>query len=560
MSEHNSRELRLVVSNLTLKHRAMTGSNTILRNVSFNLHRGEILGLIGESGAGKSTLGNAILGLLPPEFEQTAGSILLDGHAIDRMDERQHHAIKGRRISAIFQDHTASLDPLMTIGAQLEETILAAKQIASRKQARKHAIELLTRVGIPDPAERVHNYPHQFSGGQRQRVVIAIALAGEPDIIVADEPTSALDATVQKQILLLLRELVDETQVSVVLVTHDMGVISEIADRVLVMKQGDVVEQGTTSTILDAPCEDYTRSLLAAVPRLRMPASGNKEVAAAGADGHISGGCGGETDAIAPILLAHGVSKTFAGHGLTWFHKNERKPVLQGVSIRLARSEITGIVGESGSGKSTIGRIIAGLETAGEGILEIDGMSFDISLPGRRSGLLGQVQMIFQDPAVSLNPRMSIGDTLRESVLFGTRRTGTERQDVAAMMDRLGLAQSLLGRYPHQLSGGQKQRVCIARALLTTPRIIVADEPTSALDVSVQAEIVELLKENVTEQGISMLFISHDLALVQELCRSIYIFKDGRVEDAGPSEFIFAHSQNPYTRSLIEARPRRFTQ
>jgi peptide/nickel transport system ATP-binding protein len=554
MRQESTPEPLLTVNNLTLKYRAAAGSMAILSGISFSLRRGEILGLIGESGAGKSTLGNTILGLLAPEFERTAGAIRFEGKLLDGVSDSQRDAIRGRRISAIFQDHTASLDPLMTVGAQLEEAILATGDL-SRKQARTRAIALLSRVGIPDPAARYANYPHQFSGGQRQRIVIAIALAGTPDIIVADEPTSALDATVQKQILRLLRDLVDETGVAVILVTHDMGVIAEITDRVVVMKRGEIVEQGTTSAILDAPHENYTRSLLAAVPVLRLHHFVGPE-ATENARPHQPEDGVTVSDAAPPILVAHGVTKTFAGQGLAFLRKKTRKSALQDVSVQMRRGEVTGIVGESGSGKSTMGRIIAGLETASEGKLDIDGTRFDISLAGRQSRLLGQVQMIFQDPAASLNPRMSIAETLQESVRFGAKG---KRQDVAAMMDRLGLARSLLARYPHQLSGGQKQRVCIGRALLAAPRIIVADEPTSALDVSVQAEIIALLTENVTEHGISMLFISHDLALVQQLCSSVYIFRDGKVEDAGASEFIFAHSQNPYTRSLIDARPRRFT-
>lgn len=543
MTHDSAKNPLLVVSNLTVKHRAASGATTILNDVSLSLDRGEVLGLIGESGAGKSTLGNAILGLLSADFERTAGSIRFDGMALEGIGDLQWAAIRGRRIAAIFQDHTASLDPLMAIGTQLEEAILVNNDKTLRHEARDMAIDLLVRVGIPDARERYHNFPHQFSGGQRQRIVIAIALAGAPDIIIADEPTSALDATVQKQILALLRELVDETGVSIILVTHDMCVVSDITDKVVVMRNGEVVEQGDTLTLLDAPQNAYTLGLLAAVPRL-----------------HLSGG--GECTEQAretPILVAQDVSKVFAGGGLGWLRKGTRKSALREVSVELARGAITGIVGESGSGKSTIGRIIAGLETASAGKLGIDGRQFEISCPGRRSGLLGEVQMIFQDPALSLNPRMSIGDTLAESIRFGSRHSHDPKQDVLSMIDRLRLARTLLARYPHQLSGGQKQRVCIARALLAGPRIIVADEPTSALDVSVQAEIVTLLKEIVTEQGISMLFISHDLALVQELCSSIYIFKDGRVEDAGPSRFIFGHSQNPYTRSLIDARPRRFT-
>ncbi|ATN36818.1 peptide ABC transporter ATP-binding protein (plasmid) [Rhizobium sp. ACO-34A] len=550
----------LEVSNLTLKHHASTGPTTILRDVSLELGRGEILGVIGESGAGKSTLGNAILGQLAPGLERTAGAIRFEGKALGDKDGRQRDGIRGRRISAIFQDHTASLDPLMTIGAQIEETIRAARGNASRRQAREHALALLSRVGIPDPDARYHSYPHQFSGGQRQRAVIAIALASDPDVIIADEPTSALDATVQKQILGLLRGLVDETHVSIVLVTHDMGVIAEIADRVLVMRNGEVVEQDATAIVLDSPRNDYTRSLLAAVPRLRISPPEMSD-ATGGDAGASPCGCAPGSHEAAPILVAQGVTKAFAVPGFAhWFSRNNAKPALQDVSVRLGRGAITGIVGESGSGKTTIGRIVAGLETAGEGKIEIDGAVFDISRPRRRSGLLGRVQMIFQDPAVSLNPRMTIRETLEESVRYGAKReSGPVMPDAGAMIDRLGLARALMERYPHQLSGGQKQRVCIARALLARPQIIVADEPTSALDVSVQAEIVSLLKESIAEEGISMLFISHDLALVQDLCRAIYIFKDGRVEDFGSPDFIFLQSRNPYTRSLIDARSLRFT-
>lgn len=556
----NANNSLLVVDNLTLRHRLPAGATTILKDVSLTLRRGEILGLIGESGAGKSTLGNAILGLLNPEFERVAGSILFDGMSLDDMDERRWTKIRGRRISAIFQDHTASLDPLMAIGPQLEEAILASIDETLRDEAYEVAIDLLTRVGIPDARERYHSYPHQFSGGQRQRIVIAIALAGAPDIIIADEPTSALDATVQKQILALLRELVDETGVSIILVTHDMGVVSDITDRVVVMRYGEVIEQGFTAALLDAPSREYTRSLLNAVPRLRLSdqrgALNKTETLAFSPNEHACAEVGAQAS---PILVVRDVTKTFSERGLGWFRKGADKVALESVSVELMRGAITGIVGESGSGKSTIGRIIAGLETANDGTLSIDDMNFDVARPGHRSGLLGQVQMIFQDPAISLNPRMTIGETLRESVRFGNAKAGDPEALIAGMLDRLQLAQPLVTRYPHQLSGGQKQRVCIARALLAGPRIIVADEPTSALDVSVQAEIVALLKECVTEQGVSMLFISHDLALVQALCSSIYIFRNGQVEDAGSSDFIFARSQNPYTRGLIEARSSRFT-
>ncbi|MBD9627022.1 ABC transporter ATP-binding protein [Ensifer sp. ENS06] len=542
----------LRVENLSLRHVSKAGPITILSDVSFELGRGEILGLIGESGAGKSTVGNAILGLLAPEFQQTSGSISFDGKVLDMMTTEEREAYRGKRISAIFQDHTASLDPLMCVGAQVEETCLAVDGSLSRSAARARTLDLLARVGIAQPERRYHSYPHQFSGGQRQRIVIAIALAGSPDVIIADEPTSALDATVQKQVLELLRTLVEETGVSIILVTHDMGVISEITDRVLVMRTGEVVEQARTTTILDQPCQDYTKRLLAAVPRLCIPSA------------HTEDGQGIDPATLGDnrlLLVAKGVSKQFAPQGIAWsFGGSKPRFGLRDVGIQLPRGTITGIVGESGSGKTTFGRILAGLDTAQAGRIKIGERAFDISRSGRRSGLIGRVQMIFQDPSASLNPLMTIAETLGESVRFAANANiDPELKNVTAMMDRLGLPRNLLSRHPHQLSGGQKQRVCIARALLAEPEIIVADEPTSALDVSVQAEIVKLLKDTITERDMTMVFISHDLAIVQQMCSSIYIFKDGRVEDFGTSDFIFSRSDNPYTRALINARPHRFT-
>lgn len=556
MSEENVKTPLLRVRNFDLRHLSASGPVTILTNVSFELDRGEILGIIGESGAGKSTLGNAVLGLLAPEFQQTAGTIEFDGKSIGAMTPGERDALRGRRISAIFQDHTSSLDPLMSVGMQVEETILAVDRSLSRCQARAHAIDLLVRVGIPDPGRRYSDYPHQFSGGQRQRIVIAIALAGSPDIIIADEPTSALDATVQKQILGLLRTLVDETGVSIILVTHDMGVVSEITDRVLVMRKGQVVEQDRTTAILDAPRNDYTRNLLAAVPRLRIAITAVKTDNGTGRIVSVEKDNGRDM-----FLVVEGLSKTFPPPGLAWrLGRNSPKFALRDVNIELRRGTITGIVGESGSGKTTLGRVVAGLDTASAGRIVIGGNEHDISKNGRRSGLLGRVQMIFQDPAMSLNPRMTIEETLSESIRFGEISCHDgEHDDLVTMMDRLGLARNLLSRYPHQLSGGQKQRACIARALLARPQIIVADEPTSALDVSVQAEIVRLLNDTITERDITMIFISHDLAVVQQLCDSLYIFRNGRVEDAGPCDVIFSQSSNPYTRTLISARPYRFT-
>lgn len=552
MNQDHTHTPLLEISKFGLVHRSSSGTLPVLGNISFTLERGEILGIIGESGAGKSTLGNAVLGLLAPEFHQTSGSILLDGIRIDDMTLPPF--VRGRRISAIFQDHTASLDPLMRVGAQVEEAVLALSPFLTKHQARCQALGLMIRVGIPDATRRYGHYPHQFSGGQRQRLVIAIALAGSPDIIVADEPTSALDATVQKQILALLRSLVDDTNVSILLVTHDMGVVSEITDRVIVMRGGEIVEQGSTADLLETPQNPYTRSLIAAVPRLRiLPVGKEREFTA-------------DRDPRRPsdvYLAVNNISKDFRPRRL-WSLRSrggsDREAggfALRGVNIRVQQGSITGIVGESGTGKTTIGRIIAGLETAPGGIVEIDGRSFDVAKSGRHNGILGHVQMIFQDPSMSLNPRLTIAETLRESVRFAA--VGDKRPlQLESTIDRLKLSPNLLTRLPHQLSGGQKQRVCIARAILAMPQIIVADEPTSALDVSVQAEIIALLKDTVVESGMTMVFISHDLAVVQELCDHVYIFKDGQIEDSGSTDYVFSQSCNPYTQALIDARPKRF--
>ncbi|RJG40390.1 ABC transporter ATP-binding protein [Mesorhizobium sp. DCY119] len=559
MTTQNSEIPPLDVKNLTLRHHGVAGTTTIVRDVSFVLGRGEVLGIIGESGAGKSTIGNAVIGLLGTGFEQSSGTIRVNGTEIETLTASKRHALRGRIVASIFQDHTSSLDPLMTVGAQLSETISTIFPDLPRAGVRQRALELLQRVGIPDPNRRYHSYPHQLSGGQRQRIVIAIALAGSPSIIVADEPTSALDATVQKQILQVLRGLVEDTGLSLLLITHDMSVIAAIADSVLVMKDGEVIEHDVTAALLDNPQNTYTQNLLAAVPRLRLspriPAIGQ------GGSDDEAAQCDEASEADDPILVVENLSKTFGNHGLqVLFGKGSTTFALRNVNLQLRRSGVLGIVGESGSGKSTIGRILAGLETGSADKVLVNGRVCDVGSRGRGGGLLGRIQMVFQDPPSSLNPRLTVAETLMECVRF-TAKTEHNRQParVTETVERLGLSKVLLTRYPHQLSGGQKQRVCIARALLAGPEILIADEPTSALDVSVQAEILALLKEAVSERNLSMIFISHDLAVVQDICDAVCVMKDGRIEDYGASDFIFGRSDNPYTRHLINARPKIFT-
>ncbi|MBS7702776.1 dipeptide ABC transporter ATP-binding protein [Chelatococcus asaccharovorans] len=547
MTAENHTAPLLEVSELSLVYRGASRSLPIVRNVNFSLDHGEVLGIIGESGAGKSSIGNAVIGLLAPGIAQTAGTIRLEGTALEAVDGEARRALRGRAIASIFQDPSSSLDPLMTVGAQLDETIAALSPELSRSDVRARAIQLLERVGIPDAPRRHHSYPHQLSGGQRQRIVIAMALAGAPSLIVADEPTSALDATVQKQILHVLKGLVQDHGLSILLITHDMGVIAEIADRVVVMKDGAVIEQGATAALLQAPQDPYTQRLLAAVPKLR---SVHPDPASPG------------VGAREPILVVENLSKSFGGRSiLDLFGAGKPHFALRDIGFRVPRAGVLGIVGESGSGKSTIGRILAGLESAEADRIELDGQRCDISHRNRAGSLLGRVQMIFQDPSSALNPRLTVAQALTECAR-ATAPAGEDtsqaavRARVIETIERLGLQTLHLDRFPHQLSGGQKQRVCIARALLARPKIVIADEPTSALDVSVQAEILALLKETVAENRLSMIFISHDLAVVQDICDDVCVMRNGRIEDYGSSDFIFGQSENPYTRHLIDARPK----
>ncbi|CAH1672743.1 dipeptide ABC transporter ATP-binding protein [Chelatococcus asaccharovorans] len=547
MTAENHTAPLLEVCELSLVYRGASRSLPIVRNVSFSLDHGEVLGIIGESGAGKSSIGNAVIGLLAPGIAQTAGTIRLEGTALEAVDGKARRALRGRAIASIFQDPSSSLDPLMTVGAQLDETIAALSPELSGSDVRARAIQLLERVGIPDAPRRHHSYPHQLSGGQRQRIVIAMALAGAPSLIVADEPTSALDATVQKQILHVLKGLVQDHGLSILLITHDMGVIAEIADRVVVMKDGAVIEQGATAALLQAPQDPYTQRLLAAVPKLRSVHPGPASPGVSARE---------------PILVVENLSKSFGGRSiLDLFGAGKPHFALRDIGFRVPRAGVLGIVGESGSGKSTIGRILAGLDTAEADRIELDGQRCDISHRNRAGSLLGRVQMIFQDPSSALNPRLTVAQALTECAR-ATAPAGEDtsqaavRARVIETIERLGLQTIHLDRFPHQLSGGQKQRVCIARALLARPKIVIADEPTSALDVSVQAEILALLKETVAENRLSMIFISHDLAVVQDICDDVCVMRNGRIEDYGSSDFIFGQSENPYTRHLIDARPK----
>ena len=517
------------------------GDKSILQDVSLDVGAGEIVGVVGESGAGKSTVGNAIIGLLQAPAKVDAGKLLFRGQDLVPLSPAQRAEFRGRHIGMIFQDPQTALDPLMPIGRQLIETIRNRSDL-DRKQAYERAVELLHQVGISDDATRFQAYPHQFSGGMRQRVVIALALCAEPSLIVADEPTTALDVTLQRQILAVIQKARRERGLGIVLITHNMGVVNEIADRVVVMRNGRVVEQGATAKVLGRPSEAYTKTLIAAVPRIES-----------GAPSRANGGTlvrdGGPSRAAA--IEARGVSVSFKKNR-NWLGKTKGyMRALDDVSFKLYQGEALGIVGESGSGKSTLARCIAGITRANAGAISID--------HSRRGNdpRPQPLQMIFQDPYASLNPGLRVGDIVGEALdYYRICRNNSERNDrVEAMLQKVGLPRDAMMRFPHQFSGGQRQRISIARALISNPNVLICDEPTSALDVSVQQQVLELLEELQREAKLSILFISHDLAIVRRICTRVAVMRLGRIVEIGEVDDVFDRPAHTYTRELIAAMP-----
>ncbi|ADZ69200.1 ABC transporter ATP-binding protein [Polymorphum gilvum] len=531
------------------------------------LDPGRILGIVGESGAGKSTVGNAVIGLLAEPGRIAAGEIRLDGERIDTLDEARMRRLRGRRIAMIFQDPLTSLDPLQTIESQLVETIRTHLPL-SRAEARRRAVDLLDAVGIPDPAIRIRQYPHQFSGGMRQRAVIALALCANPEMIVADEPTTALDVSIQAQILTLLKDLCARRNVAMMLITHDMGVIADITDHVAVMYRGRLVEYGETAKVLGDPDHPYTRSLISAVPRPdvkveRFPVVDYIEAAGtptrridvathwlgqARAYGRIDG----------PLLCVRDLDMRFRTRTSILPSRRRHVDALKKVSFDIFPGETFGLVGESGSGKSTIARVIAGLCRPTGGSVAFAGT--ELTAPARRREVLAmrrQMQMIFQDPYSSLNARMRVADIVAEPIRFHRLAgSGAEvRRIVDDLLDHVGLGTAAGAKYPHEFSGGQRQRISIARALATRPRFLICDEPTSALDVSIQAQILNLLKDLQDELGLTMLFISHDLAVIRQMCSRIGVMRHGALCEVATADDLFERPQHPYTQDLLRLMP-----
>lgn len=520
----------VTLKDLTLGFRFADEVKPVVHGINLDIHSGEILSLVGESGSGKSVTALSILRLLPsPPAEIISGDILWHGQSIRAMSERQVRALRGSKISVIFQEPMTSLNPLHTVGKQILEMIQLHRPL-NRSRAADHALAMLHRVGLKEPEKKLKSYPHQLSGGERQRVMIALALVNEPELLIADEPTTALDVTIQDQILELLAKLQKDMGMTVLFITHDLGIVNRFSDRVAVMEGGHLVEVGKTRDVFDTPQHSYTRKLLEAEPGVAPePLATDREVILEGRDLKVW------------FPIQRGILRRTVGH----------VKAVDGIDFRLHVGESLGVVGESGSGKSTLARAILKLEQS-QGELWFEGQGLHLfdrkaMRPFRRA-----MQIVFQDPYGSLSPRLSVEQIVREGLDIHGIGTPEERtQAVIRAMEEVELDPALRFRYPNEFSGGQRQRIAIARALIMRPSFIILDEPTSSLDRTVQFQVIALLKRLQAEHGLSYLFISHDLKVVKSLCHSVVVMKEGRVVEQGPARRIFESPQQPYTRTLL---------
>jgi peptide/nickel transport system ATP-binding protein len=531
----------LSVSGLTVGVSGEEGEREVVSDFSFALAPGETLCIAGESGSGKSMTALAIMGLLPkPAARITSGSIRLGDTDLATLGEAEMRSIRGDRIAMIFQEPMTSLNPVLSIERQLIEAIEAHTEL-SRGEARRCALEALRAVRIPEPERRLRQYPHELSGGMRQRVMIAMALALKPDILIADEPTTALDVTVQGEVLELLRDLQRQQGTGVILITHDMGVVAEMADRVIVMRNGLKVEEGSAVDLFAKPRADYTRQLLAAVPRI---GSGTGRQATRNSPMKP-----------APVVAVRDLLVHYDLHGGFLGRIDRRVHAVDGISLSIGPTETLSLVGESGCGKSTTAKAIAGLVPY-SGEIEIAGRNFARVARDGRQAVRRDVQMVFQDPYASLDPRMSVGDLVTEPlVVHGIGSWQERRERVAHLFERVGLSPDHMTRFPHEFSGGQRQRICIARALALRPKLIIADESVSALDVSVRARVLTLLRELQEEFGVAYLFISHDMAVVENISDRVAVMYLGQIVEMGTRDQVFSDPRHAYTRRLIEAVP-----
>jgi ABC-type glutathione transport system ATPase component len=529
----------LHVEDLRVHFHTRNGIVKAVDGVSFDLEKGKTLGIVGESGSGKSVTCYSLLGLLPtPPARIESGSALFDGVDLLKVPEATLRTYRGNRIAIIFQDPMTSLNPFMTIGAQLIEP-LRIHMGMSRRAATDRAMAALREVGITEPQRRMCCYPHEFSGGMRQRVMIAMGLATEPDILIADEPTTALDVTIEAQILELIRKLQESHGIAMIYISHDLGIVAGIADHVLVMQNGVVVERGAKAEIFHRPQHPYTRKLIDSIPRSAKPADSTM----AGTQG------GSDFLRIEEVRIAYPV----ASESLFDLHQREYTAV-DGVSLQLAKGEILGLVGESGSGKSTLARAIVRLVDLKAGRIRMEEILLSELSGQQLNDTRPEFQMIFQDPYASLNPRMTVQDCLAEALERRGRKDRKELQaEILALLADVELLPEHLRKYPHEFSGGQRQRIAIARALALKPKLMVADEPVSALDVTVQAQILKLLLELNRKYRMSMIFISHDLGVIRYIADRTAVLYQGKLVECGPTERIFNHPEHPYTQKLLSA-------
>ena len=557
----------LEIKNLNISYATRKETIVASKDVEFILERGEILGIVGESGSGKSTIANAIINLIDPPGEITDGSIKIDGNEL-RNNEEFIQKARGKKIGFVFQDPQTSLNPLFKIKDQLIETIQTHLNL-NYQDSLERSIQLLKEVGIENAEQRIEDYPHQFSGGMRQRVVIALAISCEPDLIIADEPTTALDVSIQHQILKLLKHLTVKRNLAVMIITHDMGVIAETTDRVIVMRYGKIVEQGKTQDILTNPQSNECKSLVMSVPptnkkidrfKLLNPEGGDLSDSSLNLTSSIIKNWAVRDISHEKLLDFKNVTKIFDEQSIVISKKeNDKLKALDDVSFEIYEGESFGLVGESGSGKSTIAKIITNLvkPTAGEVFFE------NISLHDPKNRKIknkyrGQIQMIFQDPYSSLNPRFKVKDIIAEPIKFFQRNINSADVDknVNDLIDIVGMTRQSLDRYPHEFSGGQRQRISIARALATRPRLLICDEPTSALDVSIQAQVLNLLKDLQDELNLTILFISHDLPVIRQMCDRITVLRNGKVCEVNDTENLFNNPTHEYTKELIHLMPK----
>jgi peptide/nickel transport system ATP-binding protein len=529
----------LAIDNLSISLPSGADRSFAVEGVTLTVNRNEIVCLVGESGSGKSMTAHAILRLLPDEVTIAGGNIKFKGSDIAQADEPAMRRLRGGEISMIFQEPLSALNPLARVGQQIAESIITHTRPApSREAVDARVQELIGAVGLPDPVALARSYPFQLSGGQRQRIMIAMAMANNPALLLADEPTTALDVTTQKQILALVKKLQTERGMGVLLITHDFGVVADVADRVVVLRNGRVVEQGSVDEVLRNPKDDYTKSLIAAVPGGRSLATTDRKIT-------------GE-----PILDAVGLNKTFVTkQGM--FLPARRTAAVQNISLGLKARETIAIVGESGSGKSTLGRLIMRLIEPDTGSVHFDGKDLLAQRGERLRQMRRKIQIVFQDPFAALDPRQKVGDAIAGGpIAYGTPAKEA-MADAKRLLARVGLQESAAARYPHEFSGGQRQRICIARALALKPQVLVADEAVSALDVSVQSQVLRLLAELREEMNLAMIFITHDLRVAAEIADRIVVMRRGEIVEQGPTASIFQNPQDAYTRALLDAIPGR---